>query len=234
MKSRIGKMEGDGRTSKRLQESLGKHVKMLEGALKKEREKSTKAQVEATIEGKQAEGAPATAETKADPTGKCGEISVPLANEVRQHPQSLKRQRLKPTQTMLRMPKSSRIPSETSLVCIWQNASKRSRIMLSPLLPPSSRLSKRSKPFRTTSTRVRCRNSHSKRCTPSNIVQNSNQIIPVPHQHPPCPTISLLPPFGIRTLPLPSLDPSNPTRMRSLDAITLKTTSSTKLRTLLP
>ncbi|KAL8920581.1 MAG: hypothetical protein Q9172_004437 [Xanthocarpia lactea] len=39
MKSRIGKLEGDGRTSKRLQESLGKHVKILENALKKEREK---------------------------------------------------------------------------------------------------------------------------------------------------------------------------------------------------
>lgn len=39
MKSRIGKLEGDGRTSKRLHESLGKHVKLLEAALKKEREK---------------------------------------------------------------------------------------------------------------------------------------------------------------------------------------------------
>lgn len=39
MKSRISKLEGDGRTSKRLQESLGKHVKILENALKKEREK---------------------------------------------------------------------------------------------------------------------------------------------------------------------------------------------------
>lgn len=38
MKSRIGRLEGDVRTSKRLQESLGKHVKMLEIALKKERE----------------------------------------------------------------------------------------------------------------------------------------------------------------------------------------------------
>ena len=40
MKSRIGKLEGDGRTSKRLRESLGKHVKILENALKKEREKA--------------------------------------------------------------------------------------------------------------------------------------------------------------------------------------------------
>ena len=40
MKSRIGKLEGDCRTSKRMQESLGKHVKILENALKKEREKT--------------------------------------------------------------------------------------------------------------------------------------------------------------------------------------------------
>lgn len=50
MKSRIGKLEGDGRTSKRLQESLGKHVKILENALKREREipkvQSTEVQTE--------------------------------------------------------------------------------------------------------------------------------------------------------------------------------------------
>ncbi|OAX81298.1 hypothetical protein ACJ72_04365 [Emergomyces africanus] len=39
MKSRIGRLEGDARTSKRMHETLGKHVKMLEVALKKEREK---------------------------------------------------------------------------------------------------------------------------------------------------------------------------------------------------
>ena len=46
MKSRIGKLEGDGRTNKRLQESLGKHVKILENALKKEREKNKASQTE--------------------------------------------------------------------------------------------------------------------------------------------------------------------------------------------
>ncbi|KAK2789563.1 hypothetical protein FQN53_001682 [Emmonsiellopsis sp. PD_33] len=40
MKSRIGRLEGDARTSKRMHESLGKHVKMLESALKKERGKT--------------------------------------------------------------------------------------------------------------------------------------------------------------------------------------------------
>ena len=39
MKSRIGRLEGDARTSKRMHESLGKHVKILEAALKREREK---------------------------------------------------------------------------------------------------------------------------------------------------------------------------------------------------
>ncbi|KAK2749143.1 hypothetical protein FQN57_006758 [Myotisia sp. PD_48] len=42
MKSRIGKLEGDARTSKRKHESLGKHVRLLETALKTEREKSQK------------------------------------------------------------------------------------------------------------------------------------------------------------------------------------------------
>lgn len=40
MKSRIGRLEGELRTSRRLHESLGKHVRLMETALKKEREKS--------------------------------------------------------------------------------------------------------------------------------------------------------------------------------------------------
>lgn len=39
MKSRIGRLEGECKTNKRLHDSLGKHVKILESALKKEREK---------------------------------------------------------------------------------------------------------------------------------------------------------------------------------------------------
>ncbi|KAI2696892.1 hypothetical protein CBS147332_8855 [Penicillium roqueforti] len=42
MKSRIGRLEGDLRTSKRLHEALGKHVRMMETALKREREKVKK------------------------------------------------------------------------------------------------------------------------------------------------------------------------------------------------
>jgi hypothetical protein len=52
MKSRIGKLEGDGRTSKRLQESLGKHVKLLENALRREREKAKAPPVEEQAGGK--------------------------------------------------------------------------------------------------------------------------------------------------------------------------------------
>ena len=42
MKSRIGRLEGDARTSRRIHESLGKHVRILEIALRKEREKVQK------------------------------------------------------------------------------------------------------------------------------------------------------------------------------------------------
>lgn len=55
MKSRIGKLEGDGRTNKRLQESLGKHVKILENALRKEREKARAPPVEEQEEEKKEE-----------------------------------------------------------------------------------------------------------------------------------------------------------------------------------
>lgn len=55
MKSRIGKLEGDGRTSKRLQESLGKHVKILENALKREREKAKALPADEQQEGKKVE-----------------------------------------------------------------------------------------------------------------------------------------------------------------------------------
>lgn len=55
MKSRIGKLEGDGRTSRRLQESLGKHVRLLENALKKEREKVKALQLGQVSEEKKSE-----------------------------------------------------------------------------------------------------------------------------------------------------------------------------------
>lgn len=42
MKSRIGRLEGELRTSKRLHDSLGKHVRLMEAALKREREKVKK------------------------------------------------------------------------------------------------------------------------------------------------------------------------------------------------
>lgn len=52
MKSRIGKLEGDGRTNKRLRESMDKHIRILEHALKKEREKAKAVQAEGHTEEK--------------------------------------------------------------------------------------------------------------------------------------------------------------------------------------
>ena len=52
MKSRIGKLEGDGRTNKRLRESMDKHIRILEHALKKEREKAKAVQAEGQTEEK--------------------------------------------------------------------------------------------------------------------------------------------------------------------------------------
>ena len=42
MKSRIGKLEGDLRTNKKLRESMDKHIRMLENALMKSRSQTTK------------------------------------------------------------------------------------------------------------------------------------------------------------------------------------------------
>ena len=39
MKARIAKTEGENRSNRKLQDSLSNHIKLLEGALKKEREK---------------------------------------------------------------------------------------------------------------------------------------------------------------------------------------------------
>lgn len=64
MKSRIGKLEGDGRTNKRLQESLGKHVKILENALKREREKLKSLSAEAQADEKRAESGESVQEAK--------------------------------------------------------------------------------------------------------------------------------------------------------------------------
>lgn len=55
MKSRIGKLEGDGRTNKRLRESMDKHIRLLEHALKNEREKAKSPQSGSQTEGKKEE-----------------------------------------------------------------------------------------------------------------------------------------------------------------------------------
>ena len=52
MKSRIGKLEENGRTNKRLQRSLSKHVRILKNTLKKEREKNKASETEIKFEEK--------------------------------------------------------------------------------------------------------------------------------------------------------------------------------------
>ena len=76
MKSRISKLEGDGRTSKRLQETLGKHVKILENALKREREKCKKLQAGESAEEKPTEGKL----EKEDVKGKAQASGMPSCN----------------------------------------------------------------------------------------------------------------------------------------------------------
>ena len=63
MKSRIGKLEGDGRTNKRLRESLDKHVRLLENSLKQERQKNKAGE---PAEEKKAETQSPKQETKSD------------------------------------------------------------------------------------------------------------------------------------------------------------------------
>ena len=72
MKSRIGKLEGDGKTSKRLQETLGKHVKILENALKREREKIKALQLAPPAVEKSDDTASTKENHKAEDKRKCG------------------------------------------------------------------------------------------------------------------------------------------------------------------
>ena len=64
MKSKLGKLEGEGRTSKRLQKSLSKHVKMLENVLKQERAKTKAAEPGEKVE----DGGSASKEISPDAT----------------------------------------------------------------------------------------------------------------------------------------------------------------------
>ncbi len=75
MKSRIGKLEGDGRTNKRLREALDKHIRLLEHALKKEREKAKAPQSESQTEDKKE--ASQLAKQNSRPTSKGGYITAP-------------------------------------------------------------------------------------------------------------------------------------------------------------
>ena len=68
MKSKIGKLEGDGRTSKRLQASLSKHVKMLENVLKQERAKAKATASGGEVEEKVQDSSSASKENANDAT----------------------------------------------------------------------------------------------------------------------------------------------------------------------
>ena len=57
MKSRIGRLEGENRTSKRKYETLGKHIKLLENALRKERETVKKLREGGNVQGEETESA---------------------------------------------------------------------------------------------------------------------------------------------------------------------------------
>ena len=74
MKSRIGKLEGDGRTNKRLRESMDKHIRLLEHALRKEREKSRTSQTEGHTEIKTEDKNASKQDAKLD--GKRGCIQI--------------------------------------------------------------------------------------------------------------------------------------------------------------
>ena len=98
MKSRIGKLEGDGRTNKRLRESMDKHIRILEHALKKEREKAKSPQSGSQTEGKKEESQ--VAKQNFRPTAKGMRISALSIHQwltkpaiTRQAPQFLPRPR---------------------------------------------------------------------------------------------------------------------------------------------
>ena len=130
MKSRIGKLEGDGRTNKRLQESLGKHVKILENALKKEREKSKIPQTESKPEEKREEKEAPKVEAK--PLLKRMSIAyVPYPWLMLQqlHHQSHGTHFLILNWKTRHRQTSNRIPKETNHESTWGNAYKKSLIM---------------------------------------------------------------------------------------------------------
>ena len=68
MKSRIGKLEGDGRTAQKFKESLTKHVTILENALKRERQKVKNLEAGRTPEDSSSQG---EASNEGDPISKC-------------------------------------------------------------------------------------------------------------------------------------------------------------------
>lgn len=144
MKSRIGRLEGELRTSKRMQESLGKHVRLMETALKKEREKVKKlANNESTedIQDAKVIARDNVNYLKGEYQGSNGHIFGRLTNDyLKSNVLLLKRtktrtqrnrQTLNPTRSPTKM-------SETNPEFTSQNVRKRLRIMsfLRPTLSP--------------------------------------------------------------------------------------------------
>ncbi|KAG8526137.1 uncharacterized protein KY384_000130 [Bacidia gigantensis] len=75
MKARIGKLEGDLRTNKKLRESMDKHIRMLENALKKSREKTAKPQEQ---ENGRTDGLEAKGSAKSSPSRKSHNSKSPV------------------------------------------------------------------------------------------------------------------------------------------------------------
>lgn len=117
MKSRIGRLEGELRTSKRMQESLGKHVRLMETALKKEREKVKKLSNNESIEDIQ--DAKVTARDsvnylKGEHQRPYAHILCPLTNDhLKSNVLLLKRPKTR-TQRNLQVPNPTKSPTEMS------------------------------------------------------------------------------------------------------------------------
>ena len=138
MKSRIGKLEGDGRTNKRLRESLDKHVRILENALKAERQKNKsggssdekKGDVE---ESRQAPKPNLKRKLPGDFSPKSAKVNCQLNLRNLIIPSWISNMMSTPRQI------SDTSQSETDRDCIWENVWRRSNITFCPSAPTSNR-----------------------------------------------------------------------------------------------
>ncbi len=89
MKARIARMEGENRTSKKLQDSLTSHIKMLEHALKRERERS---KAGASGGGGSVGGSSGSHESTADATESAAPVGRKVDQRVTEHLDASKRE----------------------------------------------------------------------------------------------------------------------------------------------